>query len=107
MSLPRPLVLLAAALALGAGPAAAQGRGGAVVYVDADADGAETGASWADAFTGLQGALAPGADLAVTLAALVTPAELDATRARVAALLTDGRHPSPGGDWPPIPWPPV
>ncbi|MFJ4692580.1 SCO1664 family protein [Streptomyces sp. NPDC088766] len=55
----------------------------------------------------LQGALEAGGALAATLAALVTPAEVDATRARVAALLESGRHPEPGGDWPAIPWPPV
>lgn len=55
----------------------------------------------------LRDALKEGADLAERLAGLITPAELDATRARVAALLSSGRHPEPGGDWPPIPWPPV
>jgi uncharacterized repeat protein (TIGR03843 family) len=56
---------------------------------------------------GLKGAIEPGGELAATLAALVTPAELDATRARVDALLESGRHPEPGGEWPAIPWPPV
>ncbi|MFF9062969.1 SCO1664 family protein [Streptomyces sp. NPDC101213] len=56
---------------------------------------------------GLRGALEAGGTLAATLAALVTPAEVDATRARVGALLESGRHPEPGGDWPAIPWPPV
>ncbi|MFH8341426.1 SCO1664 family protein [Streptomyces sp. AM6-12] len=46
-------------------------------------------------------------DLGARLAPLITAAELDATRARVAALLTSGVHPEPGGDWPAIPWPPV
>ncbi|MFJ4802978.1 SCO1664 family protein [Streptomyces murinus] len=41
------------------------------------------------------------------LGPLITTAELDATRARVAALLACGLHPEPGGDWPAIPWPPV
>ncbi|GAA2509601.1 SCO1664 family protein [Actinocorallia cavernae] len=41
------------------------------------------------------------------LGPLITTAELDATRARVAALLASGLHPEPGGDWPVIPWPPV
>jgi uncharacterized repeat protein (TIGR03843 family) len=41
------------------------------------------------------------------LAPLITPAELDALRARVRSLLDTGRHPEPGGDWPSIPWPPV
>ncbi|MGV9940807.1 SCO1664 family protein [Streptomyces sp. NPDC003401] len=56
---------------------------------------------------GLQGALEAGGALTATLAELVTPAEVDATRARVGALLESGRHPEPGGDWPAIPWPPV
>ncbi|MGV9558058.1 SCO1664 family protein [Streptomyces sp. NPDC003522] len=56
---------------------------------------------------GLQGALEAGGALTATLAELVTPAEVDATRARVRALLESGRHPEPGGDWPAIPWPPV
>ncbi|OIJ66333.1 phosphatidylinositol kinase [Streptomyces mangrovisoli] len=56
---------------------------------------------------GLQEALAPSAPLAERLAALITPAELDATRARVAALLALGVHPEPSGEWPAIPWPPV
>jgi len=37
----------------------------------------------------------------------LTPAELDAVRARPAALLASGRHPLPSADWPSIPWPPV
>ncbi|MFD9391267.1 SCO1664 family protein [Streptomyces sp. NPDC060000] len=56
---------------------------------------------------GLRAALEPGGRLAATLAALITPAELDATRARAEALLQAGRHPDPSGDWPAIPWPPV
>ncbi|MFI6036537.1 SCO1664 family protein [Streptomyces sp. NPDC051315] len=56
---------------------------------------------------GLRGALEPDGELSAALAALVTPAELDATRARVDALLESGRHPEPGGEWPAIPWPPV
>ena len=55
----------------------------------------------------LQEALGTGGALAVRLSALITGAELDATRARVAALLESGRHPEPGGEWPAIPWPPV
>ncbi|WP_416485751.1 SCO1664 family protein [Streptomyces sp. CL12] len=46
-------------------------------------------------------------DLGERLGPLITTAELDATRARVAALLASGLHPEPGGDWPAIPWPPV
>lgn len=55
----------------------------------------------------LREALAPGAPLATRLAELVTPAEIEATRARVEGMLTSGRHPEPSGDWPAIPWPPV
>ncbi|WP_405630730.1 SCO1664 family protein [Streptomyces sp. NBC_00016] len=60
-----------------------------------------------DVLKGLRGALEPGGRLAVTLAALITPAEVDATRARADALLEAGKHPEPSGDWPAIPWPPV
>ncbi|MFJ4514825.1 SCO1664 family protein [Streptomyces sp. NPDC088816] len=52
-------------------------------------------------------ALRDGAPLATRLAALITPAELEATRARVTTLLASGTHPEPAGDWPAIPWPPV
>ncbi|MBQ0829832.1 SCO1664 family protein [Streptomyces tagetis] len=55
----------------------------------------------------LREALGDGTPLADRLGELITPAELDATRARVAALLASGRHPGPGGEWPAIPWPPV
>ncbi|MEW2163169.1 SCO1664 family protein [Streptomyces sp. NPDC007084] len=55
----------------------------------------------------LRAALAPGAPLATRLAQLVTAAEIDATRARVEALLASGKHPEPSGEWPAIPWPPV
>ncbi len=48
-----------------------------------------------------------GGPLGVRLAELITEAELDATRARVANLLASGRHPEPSGEWPAIPWPPV
>ncbi|MEU4889971.1 MULTISPECIES: SCO1664 family protein [Streptomyces] len=51
--------------------------------------------------------LAPGGPLAGRLGELITPAETDAVRRRVARLLRTGRHPEPGGDWPPIPWPPI
>ncbi|CAM5490577.1 hypothetical protein STENM223S_01534 [Streptomyces tendae] len=52
-------------------------------------------------------ALKDGGSLAARLAALITAAELDATRARVEALLASGKHPEPSGEWPAIPWPPV
>ena len=55
----------------------------------------------------LSGELAPGAELATRLAELITPAETEALRGRVAGLRAAGRHPHPGGDWPAIPWPPV
>ncbi|MER5354196.1 SCO1664 family protein [Kitasatospora sp. NPDC002551] len=53
--------------------------------------------------------LADGLDgaLGERLAPHLTAAELDATRARVAALLATGTHPLPSEDWPSIPWPPV
>lgn len=52
-------------------------------------------------------ALAEGEPLATRLAELLTPAEVAAVRARVAALLASGTHPVPSGAWPAIPWPPV
>ncbi|MFE1206028.1 SCO1664 family protein [Streptomyces sp. NPDC058762] len=55
----------------------------------------------------LRQALKDGGTLATRLAALITGAELDATRARVDALLASGKHPEPSGEWPAIPWPPV
>ncbi|RLU92145.1 phosphatidylinositol kinase [Streptomyces griseocarneus] len=51
--------------------------------------------------------LAEESPLAVRLAELITPAEIDALRARVADLLRTGRHREPSGQWPAIPWPPV
>ncbi|MCB5181326.1 SCO1664 family protein [Streptomyces sp. SMC 277] len=55
----------------------------------------------------LADALAEGAPLATRLAELITAAELAAVRDRVAVLLRSGVHPSPSGQWPAIPWPPV
>ncbi|MGW3949884.1 SCO1664 family protein [Streptomyces sp. NPDC004752] len=60
-----------------------------------------------DVLNGLREALGDGGALAGRLAALITTAELAATRARVETLLTSGRHPEPSGEWPAIPWPPV
>jgi uncharacterized repeat protein (TIGR03843 family) len=60
-----------------------------------------------DALKGLQEALTAEGALAGRLSALITAAELDATRARVAVLLETGTHPEPSGEWPAIPWPPV
>ncbi|MGW0997447.1 SCO1664 family protein [Streptomyces sp. NPDC002523] len=56
---------------------------------------------------GLRKGLSDGGELSARLAPLITRAEIDATRARVDALLTAGRHPEPSGEWPAIPWPPV
>ncbi|MFF2384736.1 SCO1664 family protein [Streptomyces sp. NPDC058108] len=60
-----------------------------------------------DVLTSLRDGLAPGAPLATRLAELITTAEIDATRARVGAMLASGKHPEPSGEWPAIPWPPV
>ncbi|MFI5686348.1 SCO1664 family protein [Streptomyces sp. NPDC051636] len=56
---------------------------------------------------GLKDALGDEGALGPRLARLLTPAEIDATRARVEALLASGKHPEPSGEWPAIPWPPV
>lgn len=45
--------------------------------------------------------------LGARLAGLITAAELQAVRDRVAGLLAAGRHPEPSGEWPAIPWPPI
>ncbi|MEV2254553.1 SCO1664 family protein [Streptomyces sp. NPDC050147] len=55
----------------------------------------------------LRDGLGDKAPLALRLGKLITGAEVDALRARVAALLASGKHPVPGGEWPAIPWPPV
>ncbi|MGW7689585.1 SCO1664 family protein [Streptomyces asiaticus] len=55
----------------------------------------------------LAGELADGGPLSARLAELITGAEIEALRARVAALLRTGKHPEPSGQWPAIPWPPV
>ncbi|MFI1130546.1 SCO1664 family protein [Streptomyces althioticus] len=60
-----------------------------------------------DVLKGLRDALTPSGPLTAALTPLITPAEIDATRARVDALLTSGTHPEPGTGWPAIPWPPV
>ncbi|MFD4549066.1 SCO1664 family protein [Streptomyces sp. NPDC058466] len=60
-----------------------------------------------DVLGSLRDGLAPGGPLATRLAELITAAEVDATRARVSALLAAGKHPEPSGEWPAIPWPPV
>jgi uncharacterized repeat protein (TIGR03843 family) len=60
-----------------------------------------------DTLKALQEALGAEGALAARLSELITDAELDATRARVAVLLETGKHPEPSGEWPAIPWPPV
>jgi uncharacterized repeat protein (TIGR03843 family) len=60
-----------------------------------------------DVLQGLREALQPAGALTERLTALITAPELDATRARVEALLASGKHPEPSGEWPAIPWPPV
>ncbi|MEU1574615.1 SCO1664 family protein [Streptomyces collinus] len=61
----------------------------------------------ADVLEGLRKGLAEGGPLTARLEPLITGAEIDATRARVGALLASGNHPEPSGEWPAIPWPPV
>ncbi|MFJ8465918.1 SCO1664 family protein [Streptomyces swartbergensis] len=60
-----------------------------------------------DVLEGLRKDLAEGGTLTARLQPLITGAEIDATRTRVAALLASGKHPEPSGEWPAIPWPPV
>jgi uncharacterized repeat protein (TIGR03843 family) len=61
----------------------------------------------ATALAALREELADGKALAARLSELITAAELTATLERVRALLDSGVHPSPTGEWPAIPWPPV
>ncbi|MGW0937270.1 SCO1664 family protein [Streptomyces sp. NPDC002666] len=51
--------------------------------------------------------LEPGAPLVTRLGELITAAEIEALKARVAALRGTGLHREPSGEWPAIPWPPV
>ena len=44
--------------------------------------------------------------LGARLGELLTRRELQATRRRVDRLLSTGRYPLPGSDWPAVPWPP-
>ncbi|WP_338776814.1 SCO1664 family protein [Streptomyces sp. DG1A-41] len=60
-----------------------------------------------DVLEGLRKDLAEDGPLTARLQPLITGAEIDATRARVGALLASGKHPEPSGEWPAIPWPPV
>jgi uncharacterized repeat protein (TIGR03843 family) len=41
------------------------------------------------------------------LGELLTRREVARTKSRLDRLLTTRRHPEPGGDWPPVPWPPI
>ncbi|MFJ9041259.1 SCO1664 family protein [Streptomyces sp. NPDC102406] len=59
------------------------------------------------ALEALRERLGAGEPLAVRLGELITEAELEAVRERVAALLKTGRHREPSGEWPAIPWPPI
>ncbi len=51
--------------------------------------------------------LEPEAALVTRLGELITTDEIEALRARVAALRSTGLHREPSGEWPAIPWPPV
>jgi uncharacterized repeat protein (TIGR03843 family) len=85
-ALPRPSVDALRCLADGLGPDSAATLGGAAL------GGAGLGgAGW----------------LAQELGKYLTPAEVNATRIRVARLLKHRVHPFPPDDWPAIPWPPV
>ncbi|HUQ44412.1 MAG TPA: SCO1664 family protein [Candidatus Limnocylindria bacterium] len=63
-------------------------------------------AALAGVATALGSRSAPG-PLAITLGELLAAPEIEATRARITALLDAGVFPSPSPDWPAIPWPPV
>lgn len=52
-------------------------------------------------------AASPGGDLAGELAAHISPAEIEALRARIDRLRATGRFPVPSTDWPAVPWPPI
>ena len=49
--------------------------------------------------------LAHGTPLTERLDKLISPAEIDALRTRVATLRGQGSFPEPSDDWPPLPWP--
>lgn len=59
------------------------------------------------ALQALSAELGDGTALVERLLELLSQAEVQALRKRVEALVTSGRHPLPGGDWPAIPWPPM
>jgi hypothetical protein len=56
---------------------------------------------------GLQPRLAAGGELAEALGGLLSAAELEALRRRLARLVREGVFPGPRGNWPAVPWPPV
>lgn len=60
-----------------------------------------------DVLDRLAAELEPGAALVTRLGELITAAEIEALRGRVAALRGTGLHREPSGEWPAIPWPPV
>ncbi|MDG4860677.1 SCO1664 family protein [Streptomyces sp. T-3] len=60
-----------------------------------------------DVLSRLAASLEPDCALAQRLGSLITSAEVEALRGRVAGLLSSGVHPKPSGEWPAIPWPPV
>ena len=96
----RPFLL--ALLALAAAPASAQ------VYVDASATGANTGASWADAYTDLALALSQtGADPRVLVAEgryTPHPTDRDASFRVPAGITVVGGYPPGGGERDPARW---
>jgi uncharacterized repeat protein (TIGR03843 family) len=49
----------------------------------------------------------PRSPVSMTLRGLLTPAEVDALRRRIASLLTSGRFPGPNRRGPAVPWPPL
>jgi hypothetical protein len=55
----------------------------------------------------LRAALAPGGETEQSLAELLSAAEIEALRRRLARLLKRGVFPSPSPNWPSIPWPAV
>src|SRR5436305_1441745 len=48
-----------------------------------------------------------GGALATTLAELLSPTEVTATRSRIELLIEHRVHPYPPENWPAVPWPPV
>jgi uncharacterized repeat protein (TIGR03843 family) len=50
---------------------------------------------------------APASPLSQTLELLLSPAEIESVRGRIAGLLATGQFPAPNGRGPAIPWPPL